>query len=671
MQCKFIASAALAACIVAPATARVTEINVAAVEPFADGAMYGTTGAYERVRGTFKGELDPADARNKVIVNLDKAPRNARGLVEYEADFFLLRPADAARGNHKIIYDVTNRGRKFIHARLMDAKPASVAATNDPKTADDAGTGLFFRRGYTLAWSGWDSEAPRTNNGMAMKPVIATDNGKTIVRAIRDELVSATRSRVDPPKPGEPPRKQTLKLSYEAATLDQRQAKLTARRSETDARVEIPASGWAYAGPHAIELLPAGTQPVPGTLYEFHYPAKDPRVLGIGMAATRDLISFLRYEKADAKGNVNPARPGIRLALAFGISQSGRFLRDYVRDGFNQDETARKVFDGVLAHTAGIGGVFLNEEFAQPNRTNTQHEDHTMPENAFPFSTARLTDPVTGKTASLLRNDGFDPLWMETNTSTEYWQKGASLLVTDPLGERDIELPRNARAYLIAGTQHGGMAWMTSTRGQCVNPRNPHSPTPALRALLIALDEWASEGKTPPPSMTPHLRDATFTTPGELKFPAVPGIEVVRRMNAIGVLKDWVKPDMDMSKPYRAYVTQVDADGNEIAGIRLTDIAVPLATYTGWNYYRAPFPEGELCDRDGTYKPFAATRAEREAANDPRRSLAERYGDHAAYVKQVEAAAAKLVAARVLLDEDAERLVARAKSDETRQRFGR
>ena len=669
MQRKAIIGAVVAGCIAAPASARVTEINVAAVEPFAEGAAYGTTGAYERVRGTFKGELDPADARNKVIVNLDKAPRNARGLVEYEADFFLLRPADAARGNRKIIYDVTNRGRKFIHARLMDAKPASVAATNDPKTAADAGTGLFFHMGYTLAWSGWDSEAPRANNGLAMKPVIATADGKTIVRVIRDELVGGTRSRVDPPKPGEPPPKQTLKLSYEAATLDQSQAKLTARRRETDARVEIPASRWAYAGPRAIELLPAGTQPEPGTLYEFHYPAKDPRVLGIGMAATRDLISFLRYETTDTKGTANPARSGIRTTLAFGISQSGRFLRDFVKDGFNQDEFTRKVFDGVLAHTAGVGGVFLNAEFAQPNRTATQHEDHTMPENAFPFSTALMIDPVTNRSGSLMRGDGFDPLWMETNTSTEYWQKGASLLVTDPLGNDDVALPPNARGYLIAGTQHGGMAWMTSTPGHCVNPRNPHSPTPALRALLVALDEWASDGRAPPPSMTPHLKDATFTTPAQLKFPAVPGIVTAKRMNEIGVLKDWVKPEMDMSKPYRAYVTQVDADGNEIAGIRLTDIAVPLATYTGWNYYKAPFPEGELCDRDGSYQPFAATRAEREAANDPRRSLEERYGNHAAYVKQVESAAARLVAARVLLAEDAERMIARAKSEETRKRF--
>ena len=455
-------SALVITATVLPAAARVTEINTKTVEPFANGAAFGDSGSYERVGGTFKGELDPNDARNKVIVNLDKAPRNARGMVEYEADFFLLRPADAARGNHKLIYDVTNRGRKIIHWRLMDGKPKSVASANDPKNPEDAGNGLFLRRGYTLVWSGWDSEAPRESNGMSMSAIIASDNGKPIVRAIRDEIILDTRDRADPPKPGEAPRKQLLKLYYDAATLDQSEARLTMRRGEKDARVEIPASRWTYAGPRALELI--GANPEPGVIYEFHYKAKDPRVLGVGLAATRDLISFLRAGAADSKGNASPLK-GITGTLAFGASQSGRFLRDFVHLGFNQDESARKVFDGVYAHTAGAGGVFLNYEFGQPNRTNTQHEDHTFPENVFPFSAARLTDPVSGKTNSLLRNDGFDPLWMETNTSTEYWQKGASLTVTDPSGKNDAALPPTARAYLIAGTQHGATAWMTSTRG--------------------------------------------------------------------------------------------------------------------------------------------------------------------------------------------------------------
>ena len=645
----------------APAGARLTEINATAVEPFADGHAFGTAGAYERVKGTFKGELDPADPRNKAIVNLDKAPRNAAGRVEYEADFFMLRPADGARGNRKIIYDVTNRGRKNLHWRLTDARLPSPAGANDPRTAQDAGNGLFFRMGYTMVWNGWDPDAPRSNAGLAMKPVIATNGGAPIVRVIRDELQSGTRS----------PRRETFRLTHEAATLDQTKAKLTVRRNEADPRREISASGWAYVNAREIRLLSQGAQPEPGSIYEFHYPATNPRVLGIGLAATRDLVSFLRYESADSKGNANPARPGIKAVLAFGSSQSGRYLRDHVAQGFNQDESARKVFDGIMAHTAGVGGVFLNTEFGQPARTSTQHEDRMFPEGAFPFSTARLTDPVTGKTGSVLRNDGFDPLWMETNTSTEYWQKGASLLVTDPLGTRDVELPATARGYLFAGTQHGALAWMGSTPGNCVNPRNPHSPTPAQRALLVALDEWVSEGKAPPASRTPRLKDGTLVAPGELAFPPVPGIAVARRVNEVGVLRDWVKPEMDLLKPYRALVPQVDLDGNETSGILLPDIAVPLGTHTGWNLYKAPFPEGELCDRDGTYKPFPATRAERQAARDPRASLEERYGDHAGYARRVEEAVKRLVAERLLLAEDGAVFVAKAKSEETAMRFAR
>ena len=647
----------LTSCLMNNASAHVIEFNIAAVESFADGTAFGNIGAYERVRGTFKGELDPTDPRNKVIVNIDKAPRNDAGRVEYEADFFMLRPVDGARGNGKLVYDVTNRGRKNIHWRLMDARPASPAHANDPRTLEDAGNGLLFRMGYTILWSGWDPDAPRANNGMGMKPVIATNNGKPIVRVIRDELVSGTRS----------PARETFRLTHNTFTTDQSQAKLTVRRREADPRQEIPASGWSYVNDREIRLMPEGTKPVTGSIYEFHYPAKDPRVLGIGMAAARDLISFMKYEITDAKGAPSPAR-GIKAALGFGISQSGRFLRDFVYQGFNQDTRGRNVFDGTLSHTAGVGGVFLNAEFGQPGRTNTQFEDHMMPENEFPFSAARLTDPVTGKTDSILRNDGFDPLWMESNTSTEYWQKGASMLTTDPLGSKDVELPANARVYLIAGTQHAGQAWMTSTPGNNVNPRNPHSPTPAMRALLIALSEWV-DGKAPPPSQTPRIADNTLIAVDRLQFPAIPNMAIARKVNVFGVLKDWTKPEMDMSKPYRPLVTKVDADGNEIAGILLPDIAVPLGTYTGWNLYKTPYVEGELGDRDGSFAPFVATASEREERKDPRLSLQERYSTHTNYVTKVIDAVNKLVAARLLLTEDAERFVVRANDEAISKRF--
>ena len=279
-----------------------------------------------------------------------------------------------------------------------------------------------------------------------------------------------------------------------------------------------------------------------------------------------------------------------------------------------------------------------------------------------------MTDPVTGKTGSLFRNDGFDPLWMETNTSTEYWQKGASLLVTDPLGTSDLELPGNARSYLLSGTQHGAVSWMTSTRGSCANARNPHGPVPLQRALFVALDEWV-DGKAPPATRTPRLANGTLTSVEKVAFPAIPGVVVPKRIHEIGVIKDWTKPEIDMSKPYRTLVPQVDADGNETSGVLLPDIAVPVATYTGWNLYRAPFPDTELCDRDGTYAPFPRTRAEREAKNDPRRSLEERYGSHANYVARYQEAVQRLVKERLLLPQDGERYMARVRSDEVAKLF--
>jgi hypothetical protein len=635
-----------------PAQARITEIAIDHVEPFAEGSEFGSAGAYERVIGTAKGELDPGDPLNRGIADIDKAPRNARGMVEYDTDIFILRPMDAAKGNHEILYEVNNRGRKFLTHWLLDAPPANA---NDPKSKEDAGDALVFRMGFTLVWSGWDPDAPRANHGMAMTVPIAEENGQAISRVIRDELVDGTRG---PPKP-------VFKLSYPAASLETKEARLTMRAKEAYPEHVIPDDGWAFIDAHTIKLLPDGTKPDPGALYELTYKAHAPKVLGIGFAATRDLVAFLREGKPDSVGHPDPAGPGIKHTLAFGISQSGRYLRDFIGEGFNQSETHKKVFDGMLTHISGVGRVFLNYEFGQPFRTNTQHEDHLMPENNFPFSTATLKDPVTGKTGSLFRRDGFDPLLIEANTSTEYWQKGASLLTTDPLGERDVELPKTSRVFMIAGTQHAGRVGLTPAAGPCINPRNPHSPEPALRALLVDLDEWVDKGTAPPASRVPTLAAHTLVPPTATGFPNIPEFHVVHETNAIARFADWVAPKPEAGKQYRPLVSEVGTDGNEIAGIRLPDIAAPLATYTGWNAYKTPYPQGELCDRDGSYAPLPKTKAERMSSGDPRLSLEERYGDHAGYVAQVTAAAAALVKERLLLPEDADRYIAAAKAEKT------
>ncbi|HJR00918.1 MAG TPA: alpha/beta hydrolase domain-containing protein [Methylomirabilota bacterium] len=630
----------------APAEARIVAVRIDRTEPFAAGASFGAAGAYERVVGVARGEVDPRDPANAGIVNLARAPRNARDLVEYETDFYLLRPADPARGNRKIVYEVNNRGRKLLFLFFMDAP----AGSNDPRSAAEVGNAFLLRQGYTLAWSGWDPDAPRTGGGLAMQAPVPSDGGRPIVRTIREELVSGTR--------GQPV--EIFRLSYEAATLDQSAARLTVRRNEAHPPSEVPAGEWAYVDGRSIRLLPAGTRPGPGTIYDFRYPARDPKVLGLGFAATRDFVAFLRHAP-DGATAPNPARGGTRAVLAVGVSQSGRYLRDHIGQGFNRDEAGRRVFDGVLAHISGVGRVFLNAEFGQPGRTNTQHEDHLMPENEFPFSSARLTDPVTGRSGALLRGDGSDPRLIEVNTSTEYWQKGASLLHTDPLGRRDVPLPAGTRAYLVAGTQHGGRAGLTAAPGPCANPRNPHSPAPALRALLTALDRWVSDGVEPPPSRVPTLAGRTLVPPDDTGFPSIPGVRRVLEVNRLVLFGDWTAPRPEPAKAYRPLVyrplvSRVDGDGNEVAGIRLPAIAVPLGTHTGWNVYRDPFPDGELCDRDGTFAAFARTRADRLAAGDPRPSLEERYGSHDAYVARVEVVTAALVGARLLLAEDADRI---------------
>jgi hypothetical protein len=615
-------------------------LDIERIETLADGAPFGDAGAYERVIGRAKGEVDPRDPANKGIALIDKAPLNANGKVEYATDIFILRPKDPARGNGRILYEVNNRGRKMLFGNIADG-PQGV---NDPKTMADVGNGFPLRQGYTIVWSGWDPDAPRANMGLGLTAPVATDNGQPIVKVVRDEFCSGTRGGAI----------EVFKLSYEATTQEQPRATLTVRERADDEPRELPLNQWSFVDARSIKLR-EGTKPKPGYLYEFRYEAKNPKVLGLGFAATRDVISWLRYDPAAIAATGGK----ISHALAIGFSQAGRYLRNHISEGFNRDEAGRKVFDGIHSHIAGVGRIFFNTPFGQPARTGTQHEDHGFPENEFPFSTANLADPLTGKKGSLFRGDGSDPRLIETNTSTEYWQKGASLLHTDPLGTEDVTLPENSRVYMIAGTQHGGRAGATTDPGPNINPRNPHNPMPAVRALLVALDEWVVSGKEPPPSRIPTLAAGTLVEPDKTGFPAVPGAAVVKVTNQVAPPGDWVHPK-PADKAYRTLVCKVDADGNEAAGVRLPDIAVPLATYSGWNEYKPPYPAGELADRDGSCLPFAVDKAARQAASDPRPSISERYKSGADYVAKVQAAVSALQKDRLLLAEDAKSYVERA-----------
>ncbi len=596
----------------------ITGIEIRARSPLVGGVEFGASGAYERIEGTASGTLDPLHPGNRGIALLDQAPRDAAGMVSYRSDFILLRPADPVRGNGRLLHEVNNRGRIMMIHNLCGG-PAGNAWTS----AEQLGNALPFRLGFSLLWTGWDAGAPKATGLGLDTPVIA---GMT--RRIRDEFVSGTRLGIH----------ETFRLSHEAADTD---AVVTVRRTQKAARLPV---AFDFVDNRTIRLLPEGTKPEIGSIYEVRYTATNPRVQGVGFAATRDIVSHLRRHGADLVG-----RP-VTHTLAFGISQAGRYLRDHIAQGFNADEDGARVFDGILTHVAGVGRIFHNTPFAQPFRTRTWHEDHDFPEIEFPFSAAVTTDPITGQTGTLLRGDATDPKLIETNTPTEYWQKGASLLHTDPSGRQDVALPDNVRGFMIAGTQHGGRPGSPADHGPCVAPRNPHDPSPAIRALLVALDEWVTFDRPLPDSRLPRIDDGTLVPADRRGFPAIPGLTAPTSANVVAPLLDWTDP-AEPALVYTPLVPAVDADGNETSGILLPDIAVPRGTYTGWNIYKVPYPAGELADRDGTFLPFAATRAGREAAGDPRPSMEER----APVGPRRRDAAAALLSARLLLAEDAVR----------------
>ncbi len=624
MRLMILAGLCAGACVVAnPATARLTGLQVLSEEPFAAGAAFGDAGPYVRITATATGELDPADPANAGIALLNRAPRNARGRVEYSTDVFILRPAYPARGSGVLLYDVTNRGAKFLMSWVNDATEPANGSVNDPRTLADAGNAFTLRQGDTMVWSGWQPEAATANHGMTIQVPIATDGPNPIVQRIRHEFINGTRG----PESSAP-----IRLPYPVA--DMQTARLTVRSREGDPRTPVPRDGWNFRDSRTIQLLPFGSAPAPRRIYDLTYDATAPTVDGIGFAATRDLVAYLRQ------------RDGIQHAIGFGISLSGRFLRHFLDLGMNRDEDGRLVFDGVLAHIPGAGKVFANEAFAMPFRTATQHEDRFYPEvwGAYTYR--------DGPGGGLLHGGGFDPLVIESNTSTEYWQKAASLVHSDPEGQ-DAALPSTVRMVFVSGTEHIGHAGTLATPGYCANPRNPNSAGPALRAMLSNLQAWVVRGTVPPDSMVPRQGDGTGVPATAVRRPAIPGVTWAPGDNVVGQPVNWVNPPATPVRPFPTFVSAVDADGNEVAGLRLPPLAVPLGTYAGVNVYR-DMPT-ELCDRDGTFIPFARTRAERERTGDPRPSLQERYGSRDAYAARVRAAADALVAARLLLREDADR----------------
>ena len=644
---------------------------------FADGHEFGETGAYERLTGRAHYAVEPTGD----VVDLDKAPRDAAGRVHFAADFTILKPLELARGNRRVFYDYGNRGHKRALQYFNDA-PHS----NDPLTLAHAGNGFFMRRGYSVAWVAWEGDMLPGDGRMVLDVPVATDNGTPITGPVRVEYIPDSDGARTSPLSG-----RVSGHSYSTASMDTKDAVFTRRRYPYDTPELIPHGQWCFATEAAgfgtetntaeTALIPSGWHihyPAgfrPGWIYELIYTAKDPKVMGLGHIAVRDFASFLKYDRTDA----NPLR-GTEKAYAWGRSQTGRCLRDFVYRGFNADAEGRRVFDGALPHVAGAGRKWMNHRFASPIVSGgQQYEDHFNIADSFPFSYAMSSDHLTGKRDAILKRPETDPLVFHTQSATEYWARRGSLAHTDTQGN-DLPQPETVRVYLWSGSQHGANPLLTNpSRGIGAHYSNNVHTSPFFRAMLDAMDAWATHGTSPPDSRIPMRADNTLVDYATWRdrFPRIPGALTLAAATALplmdfgpdagkGILKEpptFVHGRNDPGGPglgYTVLVPSVDADGNDIPGVRAPMVAAPLGTYTGWNPRAHGHGHGMQWRFEGSYIPFPETPSERAATGDPRASILERYATKEAYRTAIGAAARELVAQGLMLEEDVERVEAMA-----------
>ncbi len=617
------------------------------LSPVFDGATFGAIGGYECLTGTIHGELDPAHKLNTTIVNLDRAPRNASGRVEYRSDFTLMTPTDLSKGNGWLLYDVPNRGNKIALTRLNRG-----ADGNRPTTAAHAGDGFLMRHGFSLIWSAWQTGVPAGGDRLnAVFPAVQATGTS------REEFIAEGFG------PGDAFIKETSAttfigtLTYRAADQSPGKASLTVRQREKDPRATPSDLSWRYIDATHIEITRARGYDR-GAIYEFIYPAKNPEVMGIGFAAIRDLVSFLRHDRSA----MNPVRGAIRHTLGFGISQSGRVLRDLLHHGFNQDLEGRQVFDAIFPVVSGSRRTHINFAFAQPGRYSRQHEDHAYLDDQFPFTYPTLTDPLCGKTDGIMHRageTGVRPKVMHLDADADMWAARASLVATDPAGA-DVTMPDDVRIYLASSTQHAVHKPLAKHASQL--PGNPLGYSSWMRALLIALTEWVEQGTPPPASRFPSRAGGSLATreAAERRFPRIPGVRFPDVLNELHLRDHSVEPPVD-GPEYPVFVNALDEDGNSLGGLRHPVLAAPLGTHTGWAVRIPGYAEGDLFTVQGSYIPFPATEAERARTGDPRRSIEARYPSPAAWAARVIAAAEQLVTERLLLREDADRFIAAAR----------
>jgi hypothetical protein len=639
-------SSATAVFMIGDARAEVARVEIASRSDVLSGKPFGAAGPYEKLVGKVHYSVDPTDPHNKPIVDIDKAPRDASGRVTFSADLYVLAPKDAARGNGVALFDVLNRGRKNV-LQYLNRAPANP----DPTAEADFGDGFLMHQGYTLAWVGWQFDIPERGGLMALHAPTTLERDNPPTGRVSTTFTPNT---ADPTYPLDDIGRYADTTHYPPLDPASPKNALTVRDGLRAEPKIVPRDQWQFGrlkDGHLVTdtsalYLKGGFQP--GHAYELSYDATGAAVAGLGFAALRDMASAVKHRQA---GSI-----AARYAYAFGPSQDGRLLREFLYEGFNTDEQDRRAFDGVIAHIAGSArGNDFNSRFARPNG------GALFVASLFPFLDLDQYDPVTGKTDGVLMNLNPEqrPKIFYTNSSVEYWGSGraAALVHTSLDGREDVKLSDNVRAYLFAGTQHVPGRYLPS-QGEGAQKPNGNEYSWALRALLVAMDRWVREGIEPPASAHPRLADHTLVPASKVKFPAIPGVHSPATIPA-GYRADLEGPPS--AHPLPLLVSEVDDDGNELSGIRLPNVSVPVATYTGWTF-RSPSigQPDELLPLTGAFIPFPVTKQDREKAGDPRPSIEERYNSRDQYRSLVTEAALLLARQGYVLASDIPSVVERA-----------
>ena len=635
-----------------------TRLDLGSPTPLDGGRKFGQVGPYQRIDGTAYFSVNPESEANSVVTDLCLAPRNSDGLVAFSADFSILQPVDPEKGSRRLLLDVLNRGGRTV-LRFFNGYD-QVAPPHAPI---DPGNGFLMERGFTVVWCGWQHDVPDVRGLMRAHVPQALDSDGVPLEgkvAVTFQPVALMHTH---------PLSDRLHKPYSAASVDDPEAALTVRDEEDSPRQTIPNEAWSFSSIVNGKLTPdpdhiyleSGFQP--GKIYQAIYKTNYSPVVGLGLLATRDVVSHLRHSQLEGS---NPCARNIDRAYAFGASQSGRFLREFLYLGLNADEEHRLVFDGVIPHIAGGRRGEFNQRYGQPSSMVRHSLGHT-----FPFTDSLQADPETGATDGLLarlEKKGAAPKVFLTNSSSEYWRGDAALVHTDVEGAKDLEPSDDVRIYLLTGTQHNRGALFLTDSNPLDGIRAQHyfntvDYGPLMRAMLVNLDSWVSSGAEPPPSRHPRLDrgdllDASSLEPLFSSFPATgfPGsLCPLSRMDFGWGANSGIASELPprIGKAYPFLTPPVDSDGNETSGIRLPDISVPLAAYTGWNLRHPEIgAPDQILRLIGSTLVFPSTKADREASNDTRPSIEERYDSLESYLALVEAAARHLVEERFLLKED-------------------